>query len=47
VVLTVVGREVGSLPVAIVLVVAYPLVLLLLGFYQPAELRRLRRLVPT
>jgi O-antigen/teichoic acid export membrane protein len=45
--LTIVGREVGSLPVAIVLVVAYPLVLLLLGFYQPAELRRLRRLVPT
>jgi len=27
-------------------VLAYPLVLLPLGFYLPAELRRMRRLVP-
>jgi len=44
--LTVAGRAVGSLPVAIVLALAYPLVLLPLGFYQPAELKRLRRLAP-
>jgi O-antigen/teichoic acid export membrane protein len=44
--LTVVGWELGSLPVAIALVVAYPLALLPLGFYQPAELARLRRLAP-
>ena len=44
--LTILGREIGSLPVAIVLSFAYPFVLLPLGFYQPAELRRLRRLVP-
>ena len=37
---------VGSLPLAIALILAYPLVLLPLGFYQPAELARLRRLVP-
>jgi O-antigen/teichoic acid export membrane protein len=34
-----------SLPVAVVLVAAYPLVLALLGFYLPAERARLRRLV--
>jgi O-antigen/teichoic acid export membrane protein len=44
--LTILGREIGSLPVAIVLALAYPFVLLPLGFYQPAELKRLRRLVP-
>jgi O-antigen/teichoic acid export membrane protein len=44
--MTLVGWEVGSLPVAIALVLAYPLALLPLGFYQPAELRRLRRLAP-
>lgn len=35
-----------DLPLAIALTVAYPLVLLPLGFYLPAELRRIRRLVP-
>jgi O-antigen/teichoic acid export membrane protein len=44
--LTILGRELGSLPVAIALIVVYPLVLLPLGFYQPAELQRLRRLAP-
>jgi O-antigen/teichoic acid export membrane protein len=44
--LTILGRELGSLPVAIAVSLAYPLVLLPLGFYQPAELRRLRRLAP-
>jgi predicted permease len=44
--LTILGREIGSLPVTIVLVLVYPLVLFPLGFYQPAELKRLRRLVP-
>jgi O-antigen/teichoic acid export membrane protein len=44
--LTILGREVDSLPVAIVLIVVYPLVLLPLGFYQQAELKRLRRLAP-
>jgi O-antigen/teichoic acid export membrane protein len=44
--LTVVGRAIGSLPVAIALTIVYPLVLLPLGFYLPAELRRLRRLAP-
>ncbi len=44
--LTAVGVELGSLPVSIALIVLYPLVLLPLGFYQPAELRRLRRLAP-
>jgi O-antigen/teichoic acid export membrane protein len=44
--LTILGREVGSLPLAIALIVVYPLVLLPLGFYQPAELAKLRRLVP-
>jgi O-antigen/teichoic acid export membrane protein len=36
----------APLPLAIVLAVAYPLVLLPLGFYLPAERTRLRRLVP-
>ena len=44
--LTILGRLVGSLPLAIALTVVYPLVLLPLGFYQPAELARLRRLAP-
>jgi O-antigen/teichoic acid export membrane protein len=44
--LTVVGRAIGSLPVAIAVTIVYPLVLLPLGFYLPAELRRLRRLAP-
>jgi O-antigen/teichoic acid export membrane protein len=39
------GFEV-PLGVAILLVVAYPLVLLATGFYLPAERARLRRLVP-
>ncbi len=39
------GLEVGLAP-AIALAAAYPLVLLPLGFYLPAELRRMRRLVP-
>jgi O-antigen/teichoic acid export membrane protein/glycosyltransferase involved in cell wall biosynthesis len=34
------------LPIAILLVLVYPLALIPLGFYLPAELRRLRRLVP-
>jgi O-antigen/teichoic acid export membrane protein/glycosyltransferase involved in cell wall biosynthesis len=34
------------LVVAVLLVLAYPFVLMPLGFYLPAELRRLRRLVP-
>ena len=33
-------------PLSLALCVAYPLVLLPLGFYQPAELARLRRLAP-
>ena len=36
----------APLPLAIALVVAYPVVLLPLGFYLPAERTRLRRLVP-
>ena len=44
--LTAVGVAVGSLPLAIALIVLYPLALLPLGFYQPAELARLRRLAP-
>jgi O-antigen/teichoic acid export membrane protein len=36
----------APLPVAVVLVLGYPFVLLLLGFYLPAERTRLRRLVP-
>jgi len=34
------------LPAAIVLVLAFPFVLVPLGFYLPAELQRIRRLVP-
>jgi O-antigen/teichoic acid export membrane protein len=55
-VLTAAGTAVGltalgaalhvPLAAAIVLVLAYPLMLVPLGFYLPAELRRLRRLVP-
>jgi O-antigen/teichoic acid export membrane protein len=43
-----VAARVGGLPLApsIVLVLAYPLALALLGFYLPAERARLRRLVP-
>jgi O-antigen/teichoic acid export membrane protein len=45
--LTVAGKVAHvSLPVAVVLALAYPLVLLPLGFYLPAERARLRRLVP-
>jgi O-antigen/teichoic acid export membrane protein len=44
--LTAVGYEVRSLPLAIALCIAYPLVLLPLGFYLPAERARLKRLVP-
>jgi hypothetical protein len=44
--LTAVGYEARSLPLAIALCLAYPLVLLLFGFYLPAERARLRRLVP-
>jgi O-antigen/teichoic acid export membrane protein len=36
----------APLPLAVVLVVAYPVVLLPLGFYLPGERTRLRRLVP-
>ena len=56
-IVTVVGAAVGlnvaaraaHLPLApsFVLVLVYPLVLALLGFYLPAERKRLRRLVPT
>jgi O-antigen/teichoic acid export membrane protein len=35
-----------SLPLAVVLTLAYPLALALLGFYLPAERKRLRRLLP-
>ena len=34
------------LPAAVVLVLAYPVVLIPMGFYLPAELKRIRRLVP-
>src|SRR5262245_27470744 len=44
--LTAVGVAVGSLPLAIALILLYPLALLPFGFYQPAELARLRRLAP-
>jgi len=47
VVLTIVGYEVRSLPLSIALCVVYPLLLLPLGFYLPAERKRLRRLLPT
>ena len=44
--LTVLGTTLDSLPIAIALALAYPFALLPLGFYQPAELARLRRLTP-
>jgi O-antigen/teichoic acid export membrane protein len=44
--LTILGRELHSLLVAVAVTVAYPLLLLPLGFYLPAELTRLRRLRP-
>jgi O-antigen/teichoic acid export membrane protein len=45
--LTVAARAGGlSLAPSAALVLVYPLVLLPLGFYQPAELKRLRRLAP-
>ena len=44
--LTAVGYGLHSLPLAIAATLVYPLVLLPLGFYQPAELTRLRRLAP-
>jgi O-antigen/teichoic acid export membrane protein len=45
--LTVVGKTAHvSLPVALLLSLVYPLVLLPLGFYLPAERMRLRRVVP-
>jgi O-antigen/teichoic acid export membrane protein len=45
--LTALGRALHvPLGVALALVVAYPVVLALLGFYLPAERARLRRLVP-
>ena len=43
--LTVLGYQLHSFPVAIACL-AYPLLLALLGFYEPAERLRLRRLVP-
>jgi O-antigen/teichoic acid export membrane protein len=45
--LTVLGKLVDApLPLAIALSAVYPLALLPLGFYLPAERRRLRRLLP-
>ena len=44
--LTAVGFELRSLPVAIAFCLAYPLLLLPLGFYLPAERARLKRLSP-
>ena len=45
--LTVLGKAFDApLAVALVLTAAFPLVLLVLGFYLPAERRRLRRLLP-
>jgi O-antigen/teichoic acid export membrane protein len=45
--LTVLGKALDApLPLALALAAAYPLVLLPLGFYLPAERRRLRRLFP-
>jgi hypothetical protein len=44
--LAVAGKLIGGgLPLAIGLIVVYPLVLLPLGFYLPAERKRLRALV--
>jgi O-antigen/teichoic acid export membrane protein len=45
--LTAIAWAAHSLPVAIGLTLVYPLVLLPLGFYLPAELTRLRRLAPS
>ena len=47
IVLTAAGYELRSLPLSIALCVVYPLLLLPLGFYLPAERARLRRLVPS
>jgi O-antigen/teichoic acid export membrane protein len=45
--LTVLGKLLDApLGVALALTAAYPLLLALLGFYLPAERRRLRRLLP-
>ena len=45
--LTVLGKAIDApLALALALTAAYPLVLALLGFYLPAERRRLRRLFP-
>ncbi|MEI8105478.1 MAG: oligosaccharide flippase family protein [Actinomycetes bacterium] len=44
--LTVIARVVGSLPLAIALILAFPFALVPLRFYQRAELARLRRLLP-
>jgi O-antigen/teichoic acid export membrane protein len=44
--LTAIAWALHSLPAAIVLTLLYPLALLPLGFYLPAELTRLRRLAP-
>ena len=45
--LTAVGKTMPhSLPLAFALTAVYPLVLLPLGFYLPAERKRLRRLLP-
>jgi len=44
--LTAIGYELHSFPLAVVLCLVYPLLLLPLGFYLPAERARLRRLVP-
>jgi O-antigen/teichoic acid export membrane protein len=45
--LTLLGKLLDApLPVAVALTAAFPLVLLLLGFYLPAERQRLRRLLP-
>jgi O-antigen/teichoic acid export membrane protein len=45
--LTVLGEAAGhSLPLAFALTLVYPLVLAVLGFYSPAERRRLKQLLP-
>jgi O-antigen/teichoic acid export membrane protein len=45
--LTVLGKVLDApFPVALALTAAFPMVLLLLGFYLPAERQRLRRLWP-
>jgi len=40
------GKAVGGLAAALALTLAYPLALLLLGFFQPREVRRLRAALP-